>query len=298
MSHKIPQKENLPPNEKRQIVFVSGLSGAGMSSALKNLEDFGFEVFDNIPLSMIDQLLESDTDKTSAPIAFGLDSRTRHFSPPDIIQKKQDLEQSGQYSVSLCFVTCTDDVIQNRYSLTRRPHPLAREQSIHTGISIERTWLNPLRDHADMTIDTTDMSVHDLKRLLDSRYNTQNKEGRIFVTIMSFGFKNATPREADMMLDVRFLSNPHWEKKLRPLTGQEEEVKKYIEKDDAFEPFITKTKDLLDLILPRYEVEGKSYVTIAVGCTGGKHRSVHVAETLHDYIKGLKYPTSLRHRDL
>jgi UPF0042 nucleotide-binding protein len=283
---------------KRQIVFVSGLSGAGMSSALKNLEDFGFEVFDNMPLFLIDQLIETKSSKSKKPLAFGLDSRTRNFSPTDVLNKKLELENNLDYDVSLCYMSCDESVIHNRYSLTRRPHPLAQEQSIHDGIAIEKTWLTPLRENADLTIDTTDMGVHDLKRLLSSRYHREGRKGKIFVTTMSFGFKNSSPREADMILDVRFLDNPHWDRNLRPLTGQDENVQNFIKKDKTLAPFLEQTKGLLDLILPSYEVEGKSYFTLAIGCTGGKHRSVFVTERIYDYLNGQEYPISLRHRDI
>jgi UPF0042 nucleotide-binding protein len=286
--------------KKRQIVFVSGLSGAGMSSVLKNLEDFGFEVFDNMPLFLVDSLLKSqepDIDPQK-PLAFGLDSRTRGFSPPDILAKIEYLKKQHEYDVSLCFISCADDIIHQRYSHTRRPHPIAREQTVAQGIAIEKEWLKPLKDAADLSIDTTDMSVHDLKRLLGSRYFHPDAGNKVYITLMSFGFKNGTPREADMILDVRFLQNPHWEAQLRPLTGRDEEVQNFIRKDDAFDAFIQKVKDMLTLILPRYEVEGKSYFTLALGCTGGRHRSVFLAEHLADFIKELEFSVNIRHRDL
>lgn len=286
--------------EKRQIVFISGLSGAGMSSVINNLEDFGFEVFDNMPLFLVDTLLnpENNKDIASKPIAFGLDSRTRGFSPPDILAKIDYLKKQPEYDVSLCFVSCADDIIHQRYSLTRRPHPLAREQTIAQGIAIEREWLAPLQEIADFSIDTTDMSVHDLKRLLGSRYFHPASNKKVYITLMSFGFKKGTPREADMILDVRFLQNPHWDRKLRPLTGRDEDVQNFIRKDETFDNFLSKTKDMLALILPRYEVEGKSYFTLALGCTGGRHRSVFLAEILTDFVKEQGFSVSLRHRDL
>lgn len=286
--------------KKRQIVFVSGLSGAGMSSVLKNLEDFGFEVFDNMPLFLVDSLLKShepDIDPQK-PLAFGLDSRTRGFSPPDILAKIEYLKKQDEYEVSLCFISCADDIIHQRYSHTRRPHPIAREQTIAQGIAIEREWLQPLSVAADLSIDTTDMSVHDLKRLLGSRYFHPDAGNKVYITLMSFGFKKGTPREADMILDVRFLQNPHWEKNLRPLTGRDEEVQNFIRNDEVFEEFIQKVKSMLTLILPRYEVEGKSYFTLALGCTGGRHRSVFLAEHLADFIKDLEFSVNIRHRDL
>jgi UPF0042 nucleotide-binding protein len=292
--------EQVTQNKKRQIVFVSGLSGAGMSSVLKNLEDFDFEVFDNMPLFLIDSLLttnQQDIDPQKS-LAFGLDSRTRGFSPPDILAKIEYLKKQKEYDVSLCFITCANDIIHQRYSLTRRPHPIAREQTIAQGIAIEREWLAPLQEAADLSIDTTDMSVHDLKRLLGSRYYHPEAGNKVYVTLMSFGFKKGTPREADMMLDVRFLQNPHWDKKLRPLTGRDKGVQNFIRGDESFDGFVEKVGDMLSIVLPRYEVEGKSYFTLALGCTGGRHRSVFLAEYFADYIKGLNFSVNIRHRDL
>ncbi len=283
----------------RRIVFISGLSGAGMSSALKNMEDFGFEVFDNFPLGFIDALIDdTDAGHKSVPIAIGLDTRTRGFSPQDLVKKIDALAARDDLDVMLCFLSCDDETIYKRYSETRRPHPLAKDSPIADGIALEKNWLQPLLKRADLVIDTTGLSVHDLKRLLGSNFSPQAEGKKIYVTVMSFGFKNGLPREADMVIDVRFLQNPHWEKKLRPLTGQDTPVQDYIRKDEGFDPLNRHISSLLELLLPRYEVEGKSYFTLAVGCTGGRHRSVYMAELWAEMVKTLGFAVSLRHRDL
>lgn len=281
----------------RRILFVSGLSGAGMSSALKNLEDFGFEVFDNFPVSFVEGLIDEE-GASQRPIAFGLDTRTRRFDPQDVVEQIQRLQLRTDLEVQLCFLTCDDETIFKRYSETRRPHPLAKERPIADGIGLERNWLQALLDRADFVIDTTGLSVHDLKKLLGSNFSEEANEQKVYVTVMSFGFKNGLPREADMVLDVRFLENPHWDRTLRPLTGKDKVIQDFIRRDEGFEPLTQHVDSLLEVLLPRYEVEGKSYFTLAVGCTGGKHRSVFLAERWSEVISKLGFAVSVRHRDL
>jgi UPF0042 nucleotide-binding protein len=298
--HNINKTSSSSPHSetmKRRIVFVSGLSGAGISSALKNLEDFGFEVFDNIPLSLIQTLID-DEGAAKGDIAFAIDSRTRDFAPLEIINFYDRLKHKNDIQAHLCFLKCSDDTIYQRYSETRRPHPLAKERPIGEGIELERKWLAPLMQHASISIDTSELSAHDLKKLLGSSFQTADNTQKIYVSVMSFGFKNGLPREADMVLDVRFLRNPHWDRKLRPMTGREALVQEYIKADEGFEGFATHVESLLKDILPRYNSEGKSYFTLAVGCTGGKHRSVFLSERWAEYIQDLGFAVTLRHRDL
>ncbi len=276
--------------KERPILFVTGLSGAGISTALKALEDCGYEVFDNFPLAHVQSLLDERGYEDHA-IAFGFDSRTRAFNPDRLIGMGRELH------AKTLFLTATNASLQKRFSETRRVHPLAKDRTVTDGIIYEREWLAPLRDHADTTIDTTDLSVHDLKHLIEADYSLGNNAKRLSVTVMSFGFKNGVPREVDMVLDVRFLKNPHWLPDLKPLTGMDKKVQTYIESDEAFKDFYTKIQDLAAFLLPRYALEGKSYFTIAFGCTGGKHRSVFLAEKLAKDIGDVGYPVSIRHRD-
>jgi len=277
--------------QKRPILFITGLSGAGISTALKALEDIGYEAFDNFPLLQVDTILD-EKGYEDIPIAFGFDSRTRAYSPDRIIQ------MAAKNNAHLIFLNATNAKLQTRFSQTRRKHPLAQDRTVTDGIIHERKWLEPLIDKSDLTIDTTDLSIHDLKHLIEAKFTLDESDQKLSVTIMSFGFKHGVPREVDMMLDARFLKNPHWDKNLKPKTGQDDEVQKHIMSDPNFNDFFSKTRDMVDFLLPNYAAEGKKYFTIAFGCTGGRHRSVFLAEKLSDHIKDLGYLTSIRHRDL
>ncbi len=271
-------------------LFVTGLSGAGMSSAMAVLEDLGYDVFDNFPLSLVDALVR-DPAASGKPIAIGVDARSRGFDAGALIAKARQLE--GR----IVFLTCDETVLQKRFTETRRKHPLAQDRPISAGIKKELSMLHPVREAADPIIDTTELSIHDLKRVLEGTFKLQNAS-RLTITFMSFGFKYGMPREADMVLDVRFLKNPHWEEALRPYTGKDAKVAAYIEQDADLKDFLTKTQSLLDTLLPRYSAEGKSYFTLAVGCTGGKHRSVYVAEKLSAYAQLKGFNALTEHRDM
>ena len=255
-------------------IIITGLSGAGISSALKSLEDLGYEVFDNFPLEFIDGLIEKDPDK---PIAIGIDSRTRNFSPTEILEKIENIK------AQLTYVSCDDAVLQKRFTETRRKHPLAKDRPVEDGIIKEKELMVPLQSAADLVIDTSDLSIHDLRRVLEGHFSLSDQQ-RFTVTLMSFGFRNGIPREADIVMDVRFLRNPHWDKDLKSKTGLEKEIGSYIEEDENFAPFIQNFKNLIEPLLARYNHEGKSYLTIAIGCTGGKHRSVYCVEKMEDWF--------------
>lgn len=271
-------------------LFITGLSGAGMSSAMAALEDLGYDVFDNFPLSLVDALVH-DPAASGKPIAIGVDTRSRAFDPAALIVKAQQL--GGR----IVFLTCDETILQKRFTETRRRHPMAQDRPVSAGIKKEQSLLHPLREVADPIIDTTELSIHDLKRVLEG-YFKQAGDARLTVTLLSFGFKYGLPREADMVLDVRFLKNPHWEEDLRPYTGKDASVAAYIEQDNDLADFLHKTQSLLDTLLPRYAAEGKSYFTLAVGCTGGKHRSVYVAEKLAGYARKKGFGAVAEHRDM
>lgn len=274
--------------EKQKLVIVTGLSGAGMSSALKALEDTGYEVLDNFPLALIDQLIEKPSDK---PVAIGVDSRTRNFSAAKLKKAVKD------HNAELVFVTCKHSVLQKRFTETRRKHPLAKDRPVSDGIHKEQELLKPIKEQADLVIDTTEFSIHDLRRVIEGHFALKNNQ-RLTVTLVSFGFRNGVPREADIVMDVRFLKNPHWEKSLKPLTGKDKEVGDYITSDESFTPFLKNFQNLLEPLLKRYNDEGKSYLTIAVGCTGGKHRSVFTVEKMESWFKKLGLKTNIKHRDI
>ena len=276
--------------DQARPVFVSGLSGAGMSSALKQLEDFGYEAFDNFPLSLAEALVQ-DPLARSRRVAIGIDTRSRGFDPDAL------LAMAARLDAELIFLTADEAVLLKRFTETRRRHPLALDRPVSAGIRREIEWLYKLRQHAQTVIDTSDLSIHDLRRVLEKSHD-RTVRGHMTVTIMSFAFRHGLPREADMVFDTRFLRNPHWDAGLRPLTGTDPTVQAYVMQDDAFTPFTTHLQTLLEPLLPRYAAEGKSYLTLAFGCTGGKHRSVTLAEIFRPWVERQGYATSIAHRDV
>ena len=278
------------------IVIVTGLSGAGMSTALAGLEDMGFEVLDNFPIGLIDPLLATPkSDKR--PIAIGIDSRTREFSASELQQKVDELHKNKDLNVQVVFVECDDSILAKRFSETRRRHPLAVGKPIEAGIKQERELLFPIRAIADLLLDTSDLSPHELRRLVTSQFNMDIHRG-LNVTIMSFGFKYGMPRAADIVFDVRFLKNPHWDDELKPQTGLDPAVQDYIRGDDDYAAFFERLTALIIPLIPRYTHEGKSHLTIAIGCTGGKHRSVFVAEQLAQKLQQNDTASNIFHRDM
>ncbi len=271
-----------------KLLIVTGLSGAGMSSALKSLEDIGYEVLDNFPLELLEKLLENQSDR---PIALGVDTRTRNFSTAKL--KKAIKAHDAQ----LIFITCKHSVLQKRFTETRRKHPLAKDRPVSDGINKEIDLLSPIKAIADLVIDTTELSIHDLRRTVEGHYNIENKQ-KLTVSLVSFGFRNGIPRDADIVMDVRFLKNPHWDKKLKAKTGKDAAIGKYIEQDQSYSEFMENFQTMLKPLLARYHHEGKSYLTIAIGCTGGKHRSVFTVEQLSKWFRTLKIKTNIKHRDL
>jgi RNase adapter protein RapZ len=274
------------------LILVTGLSGAGHSSALRALEDLGYEAVDNLPLTLLNAPAGFDR-----PVALGIDSRTRGFSADALLERVDRLRSDPGLAVTLLFLTCSDEVLQRRFTETRRRHPLALDRPVADGIRQERLLLERLGDEADLVIDSTDLSVADLKRLMQGHYALDRRPG-LAIAVTSFSYRYGLPREADLVFDVRFLSNPHYRDELRPLTGRDAAVGRHIEADPAYGPFFAHLTDLLLPLLPGYEREGKSYLTLAVGCTGGRHRSVYVAERLAAWLAAQGRKVDLRHRDV
>lgn len=272
-----------------KLVIVTGLSGAGMSSALKHFEDMGYEALDNFPLALIESLIASKED--TRPIALGIDTRTRGFDVQALLDKIEEL------NAKLLFLHADEAVLQKRFTETRRRHPLAKDRPVSAGIKKEMSWLFPLRGAATMAIDTSELSIHDLRRQIEGQFKIE-QAGTLTITLLSFGYKYGLPREADIVMDARFLRNPHWVANLRPLTGKDPKVGDYIAEDPAFNDFINSFKSLLSPLLPRYQSEGKSYLTIAVGCSGGRHRSTHVVETLAKVLENQGVKVHIEHRDI
>jgi UPF0042 nucleotide-binding protein len=283
---------------RRPVILITGLSGAGRGTALRALEDAGYVAIDNLPLDMVELLLQptsGERDETY-PIAIGLDVRSRGFDVGRVLARVRALRGRDDLATRLLFLDCDNDVLLRRFTETRRRHPLARERPVLDGIVDERRILRPLRDHADVTVDTSLLGPHDLKRILIGHFGQEG--GGLRLSVMSFSYRRGLPREADLVFDARFLRNPYWEPKLRKLTGRDTLVRRFVARDPDYARFFAGVLDLLANLLPRFESEGKSYLTVAVGCTGGRHRSVVVAEQLADRVRRLGRPLALTHRDI
>ena len=274
------------------LILVTGLSGAGHSTALRALEDLGYEAVDNLPLSFL-----TTPESVDRPMAIAVDSRTRGFSPQALLERIERLRADPALKVSLVFLTCSDEVLQRRYTETRRRHPLAQDRPVADGIRQERLLLDGLSAAADLVIDSSDLAIADLKRLMQGHFGLERQPG-LAIAVMSFSYRHGLPREADLVFDVRFLANPHYRAELRDLTGRDAAVGRHVEADPAFGRFFGDLTDMLIPLLPGFEREGKSYLTLAVGCTGGRHRSVFVAERLAAWLTSQGRPISLRHRDI
>ena len=280
---------------KAPVVLVTGVSGAGKSSALNALEDMGYEAIDNVPLSLLDRLVAPGA--FPHPVAVGVDIRTRDFGAEALLALLADLRQRADVEVRLLFLDCDDQVLGRRYAETRRRHPLAIDRPVADGIRQERALLAPLREQADVVMDTSDMSLGEQKAAVEDHFRLRADPGLpIFVT--SFSYRHGVPRDADLVFDVRFLQNPHYDLALRPLTGLDAAVGAHVAADPGFGDFFGRLTDLIGPLLPRYADEGKSYLTIAFGCTGGRHRSVYVAERLGAWLAERGEKVRVRHRDL
>jgi len=283
------------PHAGGKLIIVTGMSGAGRSTALKAFEDMGYEAVDNLPLSLLPNLVRPTSDQP--PLALGVDVRTRDFAVPALVAALDSLVEDRGLDLRIVFLDCDDDRLERLYTETRRPHPLAAERPVGDGIRLERERVRPLRDRADLVIDTSLLTPGDLKRVLHGNFHLAAEPGLgIFVT--SFSFRHGLPRDADLVLDVRFLRNPHYVAGLKPLSGKDRAVGEYIAADPDFPGLLDQLCNWLKPLLPRYEREGKSYLTIAIGCTGGRHRSVYVAERLAEWLRKEGRHVSVAHRDL
>ena len=283
-------------NRKDSVFIVTGLSGAGLSTALKILEDCGCDVFDNLPLEFLTALLQKQKPH-HRPIAIGMDTRTRDFNAQQILDRVRTLKTDGEWNVRTFFLTADDQTLLRRFTETRRMHPLARDRAVNDGITTEKTLLYPLKYDADAVIDTSESSIHDLRRIIEGHFEGIGAH-RMNITTMSFAYRHGVPREADLVFDMRFLQNPNWVQELKDKTGREQDVQDYIRQDKAFAEFESSLKAILNAAMPGYEDGGKTYLTIAFGCTGGKHRSVFMAENIKAWLKGSGFPVSVHHREL
>ena len=283
-----------------RILLVTGMSGAGKSTVLNTLEDMGWEVVDNLPFQLLDRLLATEAPagiSDERPLALGIDSRTRGFGAQAIIDRVKSMNERRENNISVLFMDCSGAELERRYSETRRRHPLALDRPAADGIARERELVAPLRQWAAHVVDTTSSTTNDLKQEIRTRFSDWGNAG-MSLAILSFGFSRGLPRNADLVFDMRFLQNPYWVEELRHLTGRNAQVSDYVRSDPAYEDAVSRIEGLLLTLLPRYKAEGKAYVTIAFGCTGGRHRSVHVAERVAAHLASAGFAPTLSHRDV
>lgn len=286
---------NEQPQSKEKLVLVTGPSGAGRTTAIKVLEDLGFEAIDNLPLTFWPRLL--DRPMPGRPVALGVDTRNRDFNVAGLLEHVESLGVRPDLDVHLLYLDCRRDVLLRRFSETRRRHPLAPGESTDTGVQREFDLLWPIRDRADILIDTSDLNVHQLRAEIE-RWFAPDGARSLAVSVVSFAYKRGVPRAADMLFDCRFLANPYWDPALREHDGRNTDIQTYVRSDPRFLPFFERVLDMTRLLLPAYVDEGKSHLTIAFGCTGGRHRSVTLAETLAKALAEDGVQVSIRHREL
>jgi UPF0042 nucleotide-binding protein len=281
-----------------KIIIVTGMSGSGKSTALRALEDVGFFCVDNLPVVLLPKLLEIQTDAASeiSKVALVMDLRERYFLEKyaEIFAK---LKEEG-HRIEILFLDASDDSLLRRFRETRRAHPLCERGTVMEGIALEREKLSALRAMADKIVDTSSFNVHQLKEVIQRHFMTSTTEKRLVINLMSFGFRYGLPPEADIVLDVRFLPNPYFIEELKHLNGEDEKIQEYVMGWEESQTFLRKMLDMMEFLIPLYEKEGKSNLNVALGCTGGKHRSVVMTTRLARYFAGENYLVNTAHRDI
>ena len=293
MADTAPHQEHTHPRQR--ILLVTGMLGAGKTTALRELEDLGWESIDNFPIRLLDRLVGGDSD--GHPLAIGFDCRTRGFVPGDIIERVKQWVEGDGLAITTLFLDCAGAELERRFNETRRRHFLAGDLPVSSGIAAERELLAPLRRWADVLIDTTEFTANDLKQTIREQFR-QSAPQQMTVTISSFGFARGKPPTADLVFDMRYLDNPHWEEGLREQTGLDAPVGEFIERSAVFASTFEKIRALLLELLPRYAEQGKAYVNIAFGCTGGRHRSVYTAEKMAQVLREGGFSPTVLHRNL
>lgn len=283
-----------PGATPQRIVLVTGLSGAGKTSILHALEDLGYQTIDNLRLDMIGEVVARE----AGALAIGVDARTRTFTAAALLGLVAALREDPALRPELVYATASQEAVLRRYTESRRRHPLAPVGRIVDGMAAEAQVMEGLREAADLLIDTTELPAPALRRLIEARFGGDASRAGLTVALISFAYPAGLPREADLVFDVRFLRNPHYIASLRPLTGLDAQIARYVEDDPDYAGFFGKLIDLLQFLLPRFVQEGKSYVTVAIGCTGGRHRSVHVVESLLPRLVNGGWRVSRSHREL
>ena len=284
-----------PNRTDARAVFVTGASGAGRTTAINALEDLGFEPINNLPLSLLERVFEGPSGMP--PLALGIDVRNRDFSQDKALSVLEKITGADDVDAEILFLDCSPDVLITRYSETRRRHPLAPSETPEIGIAREMDLLVPIRAIADHVIDTSAMTPHQLRAEIE-RIFARDGSADLSISVESFSYKRGLPRGVDMVFDVRFLANPHWEAHLRTLDGRNPDVAAYVEADARFADFFTRMSDMVLSLLPAFKEEGKTYLSVGIGCTGGQHRSVAVAEKLANALAEQGWRVSTRHREL
>jgi UPF0042 nucleotide-binding protein len=284
--------------EPRELVILTGMSGSGKASALKALEDLGYYSVDNLPLELIPRfadLVAKSAEITHAALVVDVREGSRLDRFPSILSKVRKV-----LPTRVVFLEASEDAIVRRFSETRRPHPLGRGETVSTSIKAERKRLDPVRNVADILLDTTRFNVHELRAHINAQFTRGDvkSERNLTISVTSFGFKNGVPADADLVFDVRFLPNPHFIPEFRKLTGKHPKVAKYVRQFPQTQEFLDKVTEMLTFLLPHYIHEGKSYLTIGIGCTGGQHRSVMIAEELKKRLGEAGYRAKAGHRDM
>ena len=283
------------PDERQRILLVTGMLGAGKTTALHELEDLGWEAIDNFPIRLLQRLVGNDTQQH--PLAIGFDCRTRGFKPSEVIERAGKLQERDDVVLTTLFLDCAGYELERRFNETRRRHVLAQDRQVADGIAAERELLDPLRRWAGVLIDTTHFTSNNLQQRIRELF-AASAPREMTVTVTSFGFARGMPPMADLVFDMRFLDNPHWDPALRDLTGMDESVGAHIERDPAFASAFARIRELLIELLPRYSAQGKTYVNIAFGCTGGRHRSVFIAERIAEALREAGFSPTVLHRNL
>jgi UPF0042 nucleotide-binding protein len=283
-----------------QFIIITGLSGSGKGTFLRALEDRGFYCVDNLPLGLLnkfyDLILKSEGEYTKAAVV--IDVREGGANLQDFPAILAEIRKQPGVDTSVWFLEASDAVLIRRFSETRRPHPLDPNQPVLDSIGRERDLLMPIRAMADHIMDTSQFTIHELRKHIVQMFEEQDTAGHLLVSVVSFGFKFGVPIDSDLVFDVRFLPNPHFVPDLKPLTGSDPAVVDYMNSYEATEEFVNRLFNFVDFLLPQYEKEGKSYVTISIGCTGGRHRSVMIANALSKHVQSLKYRAKVSHRDV
>lgn len=283
---------------KQRVLLVTGMSGAGKTTALHVLEDLGWEAIDNFPIRLLERLVsEPQQGSAPPPLAIGFDTRTRGFVPADIMRTVEKLSRRADLEVASLLIDCSSGELERRYNETRRRHPLAKGRSALDGIMAERELLSPLRQWANVIIDTSELATNELQQAVRERFSEDAPQS-LSITVSSFGYARGMPPLADLVFDMRFLDNPHWEPELREQTGQDAPVAEYIAAQSAFTEAFAKVSDLVLDLLPRYRAQGRAYLHIAFGCTGGRHRSVFSAEQMAQVLREAGFSPTLLHRNI